>query len=105
MRFLIEPLEFGGLAKVPLTSRLANKEIARALSKMQADLSGIFWTVCKRRRRGAIAFLDKLVLGSFCLLGFGLFAGCGCVRCYLDLERLETAGNGSKRVILLPICA
>jgi hypothetical protein len=41
------------------------KAIARSKGKLLADLSCIFWKVCKRRRRCAIAFLDKLVLGCF----------------------------------------
>jgi hypothetical protein len=49
--------------------------------------------------------LSELVLGCFFNLGFGLFAGCGCVRRYLGLLRLETAGNGLKRVNLLLLFA
>jgi hypothetical protein len=57
--------------------------------------------VFKRRRRVAIAFWDKLVLGCFCRLGFEVFAGCGYVRRYSGLLRRVTVGNGSKRVNLL----
>jgi hypothetical protein len=44
-----------------------------------ADSSCIFWKLCKRRRRLANEFLDKLILSCFSRLGLGLFAGCGCV--------------------------
>jgi len=33
--------------------------------------------LCKRRRRPANAFFDKLVLGCICCLGLGLFASSG----------------------------
>jgi hypothetical protein len=55
----------------------------------------------QRRRRLAIAFFDKLVLGSFCLLGLELFVACGCKSRYSSLLRRKTAENGWKRVNLL----
>jgi hypothetical protein len=44
------------------------KAIARAKGKMLADSSCIFWKLCKRRRRGAIAFWGGVVLGCFLCL-------------------------------------
>jgi hypothetical protein len=63
----------------PLKKMSVTKAIARVFGKMLVDSICIFWKLCKRRRRLANEFLDKLVLGCFCLLGLGLFAGCGCV--------------------------
>jgi hypothetical protein len=60
---------------LPKNKIMVNKEIARAIIKMLIDSSCIFRKVCKRRRRLANAFLGKLVLGCFCLLGFAVFAG------------------------------
>jgi hypothetical protein len=38
--------------------------------------------------------LDKVVLGCFCFLGFGLFAGCGCKRVFSVGKRLEKGWFG-----------
>jgi hypothetical protein len=38
-------------------------------------------------------YLDKLGLGGFCSLGFGLFVGCGFVRHYLALLQLKMVGK------------
>ena len=52
-----------------------NKEIAIAFGKMLSDLSCIFGKLCKRRRRLAAKFYDKLVLSCFRCLELGLVAG------------------------------
>jgi len=55
--------------------------------------------VQKKKIRSKI--LNKLVLGCFRFLGFGLVVGCGCERRYSGVLRSETIGIGSKRENLL----
>jgi hypothetical protein len=49
------------------------EKLQRACEKA-GSFNHILKSICKRRR-GAIAFWVKLVLGWICCLGFGLFAG------------------------------
>jgi hypothetical protein len=44
---------------------MPNKKIAEAIGKLLSESSCIFWKVCKRRRRLAAEFLDKLILVCF----------------------------------------
>jgi len=69
--------------------------------KVNPEVSQEIFVVFKRRR-GAIAFWIRFVLGWIRCLGFVMFAGCGCLRRYLSLLRLETARKGKSSSSICP---